>query len=172
MVNKLDAFTGAKRKLAEALLLAAFDQSNALWAYPSARQRPRSLSIPPRFREINIWMALEGAVEAWHTRSDSQEASTLPLVTWPESPPSSGGICVFEGRLRDLVDQIAKSDGATLDISAVLTAFPRPNQAYWTLSALWSGWLWGHTGAAPFKSVLRRRRYDWGWHTTALYAKL
>jgi hypothetical protein len=57
-------------------------------------------------------------------------------------------------------------------IRAVVTAFPRPNQAFWTLSALWAGWLWGRDAVGPFKSVLRRRRYDWGWHSTALQAAL
>ena len=49
-------------------------------------------------------------------------------------------------------------------------AIPRPNQAFWTLSALWSGWLWGREAAGPFKGVLRRRRYDWQWHAEALRA--
>jgi hypothetical protein len=53
-----------------------------------------------------------------------------------------------------------------------MTALPRPNQAFWTLCALWTGWLWGREAAGPFKSVLRRRRYDWSWHTTALSATL
>jgi hypothetical protein len=61
---------------------------------------------------------------------------------------------------------------ADIPIGAVVTALPRPNQAFWTLSALWAGWLWGREAAAPFKSVLRRRRYDWGWHTTALHATI
>ena len=47
---------------------------------------------------------------------------------------------------------------------------PRPNQAFWTLSALWSGWLWGREAVEPYKSALRRRRYDWAWNATALYA--
>ncbi len=45
---------------------------------------------------------------------------------------------------------------------------PRQNQAFWTLSALWSGWLWGSQSVGPFKSVLRRRRYDWAWYTAGL----
>jgi hypothetical protein len=53
-------------------------------------------------------------------------------------------------------------------MSAVLGAIPRPNQAFWTLSALWAGWLWGREAVGPFKSVLRRRRYDWQWHAEAL----
>jgi hypothetical protein len=55
-------------------------------------------------------------------------------------------------------------------LRAAVTAIPRPNQAFWTLSALWAGWLWGKEAAAPFKSVLRRRRYDWEWHAEALHA--
>jgi hypothetical protein len=60
----------------------------------------------------------------------------------------------------------------SLDIQGIVTSFPRPNQAFWTLSALWSGWLWGHEALDQFKSVLRRRRYDWSWHTTAIQSTL
>jgi hypothetical protein len=45
---------------------------------------------------------------------------------------------------------------------------PRPNQAFWTLSALWAGWLWGREAVEPYKIALRRRRYDWAWNATAL----
>jgi hypothetical protein len=37
---------------------------------------------------------------------------------------------------------------------------------------LWAGWLWGREAVGPFKAVLRRRRYDWAWHTTALASAL
>ncbi|NJN79887.1 MAG: hypothetical protein HC797_05105 [Anaerolineales bacterium] len=47
---------------------------------------------------------------------------------------------------------------------------PRPNQAFWTLSALWAGWLWGKDEVEPYKIALRRRRYDWAWNATALFA--
>ena len=48
--------------------------------------------------------------------------------------------------------------------------FPRPNQAFWTLSALWSGWLWGRKGVTPMRSALSRRRYDWDWFAQAIRA--
>jgi hypothetical protein len=54
----------------------------------------------------------------------------------------------------------------------VLTVVPRPNQAFWTLSALWAAWLWDREAALPIKVALRRRRYDWGWHAGALRAAL
>jgi len=63
-----------------------------------------------------------------------------------------------------LVSQIS----GKINFAAIIAAIPRPNQAFWTLSALWAGWLWGREAAEPFKAALRRRRYDWGWTATAL----
>ena len=91
----------------------------------------------------------------------------IPVVNWPELPGEAGGLCLFEGPMRNLAPRLKD-----LSIAAVVTALPRPNPAFWTLSALWAGWLWGKAAAAPFKSVLRRRRYDWNWHAAALYAAL
>jgi hypothetical protein len=105
-------------------------------------------------------MALEAAVKAW-----ASSEATIPLVLWPNEPPEAGGICVFEGPLRELVPHLEE-----IPLKAVIGAIPRPNQAFWTLSALWSGWLWGRTAVGPFKAVLRRRRYDWQWHAEALRA--
>lgn len=170
LINKLDQLYpglhehSEKRSLLEALLLAAADQANALWPYPTARARPRQLSIPPRYRENNIWLALEEAITNWQP-DVSGGFGKVAVTTWPDLPPEEGGLCVFEGRFKELGDQLKQ-----VKIEAVLAPIPRPNQAFWTLSALWAGWLWGYEASAPFKSVLRRRRYDWSWHATALHA--
>lgn len=173
MINRLDglALTSLQRKHLEALLLSACDQANTLWPYPTGRARPRQLTIPPRFRENNIWLALEEAVKGLGLKP-GEEAQEIPLAIWPELPPSQGGICLFEGRLRDLSEQVQALPGQSIQIGAVLAALPRPNQAFWTLSALWAGWLWGREAVGPFKSVLRRRRYDWSWHMLALRSAL
>ncbi len=164
LINKIDSLPldSEMRNQIIALLLSVCDQANTLWPYPSGRARPRALTIPPKFREYNVWIALEDAISQWATTQ-----AGIPMTIWPDLPPNSGGICIYEGRLRELVTNLSGSP-----IDAVVTAFPRPNQAYWTLSALWAGWLWGTDALGPFKSVLRRRRYDWAWHTTALYAVL
>jgi hypothetical protein len=168
LINKLDGLnlSQLRRRCLQALLLSTCDQANTLWAYPTTRERPKHLGVPPRYRENNIWLALEASIPLWATG-----ASVVPLVTWPKQPEientKTGCVCVFEGRLRDLAANLQN-----LSIGAVVAALPRPNQAFWTLSALWAGWLWGREAVGPFKAVLRRRRYDWAWHTTALASTL
>lgn len=164
IVNRLDTLSDSdeRRRCMSALLLYAADAANALWAFPFDRPRPRQLSYPAVYRENNIWLALEAGVKAWAEASGQER---VPLTLWPEEPPESGGICIFEGPLRDLA-----ADLEEIPFKAVIGAIPRPNQAFWTLSALWSGWLWGQAAVGPFKSVLRRRRYDWQWHAEALKA--
>ncbi len=164
IINKLDSLSlgPERRQLLLALVLSACDECSALWPHPDERPRPKQLSLPPRFLEKNVWLALEQGVELW-----SGESKPIEMVTWPAIPGDAGGLCLFEGPMRDLAPRLKD-----LSIAAVVTALPRPNPAFWTLSALWTGWLWGKTAAAPFKSVLRRRRYDWNWHAAALYAAL
>jgi hypothetical protein len=172
LVNKLDNTPGPQRRPLAALLLYAFDQANTLWPHPAARTRPLQLTTPPRFLEKNVWLSLEAAVADWMAAFAAYGTSQtpVPLSTWPDQPPVEGGICLFEGRLKDLVDATRRSAGSQIKFRAALAPLPRPNQAFWTLSALWAGWLWGREASAHFKSVLRRRRYDWAWHTAALGA--
>ncbi len=143
------------------LVLVACDAGNTLWGYPSERPRPKQLSTPNQFREHNLWMMLESGLALW-----SETAAPVPCTAWPDEPPPSGGICIYDGRLKDLARQ-AKHE---MPIAAAIGSIPRPNQAFWTLSALWAGWLWGRPAVEPYRVALRRRRYDWAWNATALNA--
>ena len=164
LINRLDQLTlpPARLRALQALLLHACDLASSLWSHGPERARPRNLQLPGTFHENNVWKALEEAAGLW-----TERPIPVPLTVWPELPPESGGLCIFEGALRDLAPQLGE-----LTLAAALGVYPRPNQAFWTLSALWSGWLWGQESAAAFKSVLRRRRYDWQWHAEALRAAL
>jgi hypothetical protein len=164
MVNKLDGIELEAREgiYLRALLLAACDRGNNLWRVPKESYRPKQLTTPPRFMEHNLWLAVEEAIPLW-----ANGHPATPLTFWPEPPPESGGICLYQGQIRELTQQLNH-----MPVGAILTALPRPNQAYWTLSALWSGWLWGRDAIGPFARVLKRRRYDWTWHTAALFSAL
>ncbi len=162
IIHRLEALSASdeRRRCLTALVLWAADATNSLWPHLAERPRPKQLTFPGVFRENNAWLALESGIKAWASDNDR-----LPLTLWPAEPPESGGICLFEGPFRALASELEE-----IPLKAVVGAIPRPNQAFWTLSALWSGWLWGRAAVAPFKAVLRRRRYDWQWHSEALRA--
>ncbi len=167
LINRLDGLqiSEERRRALIALILSACDRGNTLWPHPTERPRPKQLSTPSQFREGNIWLALEEAISVWAGVSEP-----VPCLHWSnkgEKLPESGGILLYEGRIKDLAEVVKNAP-----IQAVIGAIPRPNQAFWTLSALWAGWLWGREAAEPFKVALRRRRYDWGWQANALHAAL
>jgi hypothetical protein len=161
LINKVTQLPAEDRSASalDSLLITAFDASDSMWAYPEGRARPKQLTASPRFREINVWRALERAVTAW-----SSSQSAVPLLVWPGSGlPKPGQVALFSGPVKTLSETLPANLTAV-----VLTSPPRPNQAFWTLSALWAGWLWGRDAAQPIKAALRRRRYDWAWHAGAL----
>ncbi len=161
IVNRLDRLnlSSERKRALTALILLACDSGNTLWAHPSERPRPKQLTTPNQFRENNVWMELERGISLW-----TETGAPVPLETWPHKIPESGGILIYEGRLKDLAHEVKKE----IPIAAAIGSVPRPNQAFWTLSALWAGWLWGKEAVEPYKSALRRRRYDWAWNATAL----
>lgn len=161
ITNKIDqlALDESHLKALDALLLSAFDKANALWSHPEGRERPRQLRASQRYREQNIWRALEQAVETW-----SMENPDIRVTAWPvDSPLQPGMVAIYPGPVRELMKLLDPGE-----IRLLLTVPPRHNQAYWTFSALWAAWLWGSEIAAPIKMALRRRRYDWSWHAAAL----
>lgn len=173
LINKAEGpgFSSAQRRLLQALLLSCCDAASTLWPLGGGKQRPRQLVTPAQFRENNLWLALEQAAAQW-----SAQPGAVPLVRVDDpgglaaaaaSLPESGGVLLFAGRIRALT-----ALPESLRIQAVLAVFPRPNQAFWTLSALWAGWLWGREAALPLHPLLGRRRYDWNWHAGALHSPL
>lgn len=163
LMNKIEgmSLTGRRRDLLHALMLSVLDAGNTIWAWPQERERPRQLSTPPLYLEKNLWMELEQAVDAWSVFTQPVE-----ITTWPDLPAATG-ICLYPGRVRDLARESQK-----IKVERVITVFPRPNQAFWTLCSLWASWLWGKEKAGKFASVMERKRFDWHWHTTALTAAL
>ncbi len=168
LINRLDSLTTSneRRRCLVAMLLYALDQCNNLWPHGNERPRPRQLSQPGIFREHNVWLALEKSIGFWDTFSPLAN-DAVNHALWPEEPSPNGGITIYEGPLRQAAAEISE-----IPFRALASILPRPNQAFWTLSALWAGWLWGREAVAPFKPVLRRRRYDWQWHAEALRALL
>ena len=164
LINRTEglALSPERKRLLTALLISVCDEANTLWTWPSTRPRPRQLLIPQQFLENNLWLALEESVSLW-----SGQPAAVSITRWPDRPPESSGICLYQGRIKTL-----PALPTTMQPAAILSAVPRPNQAFWTLCALWSGWLWGHQAVIPLRGALRRRRYDWYWMTQAVFSAL
>ena len=198
LINKVEgmAMPAPRKRLLYALILSLCDAGNTLWPWPGGRTRPRQLTIPPVFRENNLWLELDEAIDEWTVNK-----MAIPLTIWPNLPPAGGGICLYSGRIKALVaaqnsavaqnNAVAQNSaviqnnatvqnnntgqpGSTLSLSpdGILTSFPRPSQAFWTLSAIWTGWIWGREAVQPLKAILERRRFDWHWHAGALNTAL
>lgn len=159
IINKLESLeqTPRRRELLTALILSAADRGNTLWAYPTPRDRPRQIVVPPVFQEKNLWKVMENAIDSWQVLD-----GPIPLLEWEGAFPGSPCILRYQGRIKELNPLPSEN------IPAIVTAIPRPNQAFWTLAALWTGWIWGQNAVAPIRQVLSRQRYDWNWHTYAL----
>jgi len=142
-----------RRSLA-ALIVAALEATCVL-----TQERPRALTaLPRRYIEKNFWLALEQA-SGLLGGAPGKEAS----ISLPDLLAGRSGIHLSQEAAHELAPRLP-AGGCAL----VIAALPRPTQAFWTLSALWSAWLWGRASAATLHGMLLRRRYDWDWHAHAL----
>lgn len=163
LINRVEGMrlSDQRRDLIDAILLSLMYAGCAIWSWPEERERPRQLSTPPQYIEKNLWLEIDHAIETW-----TADLPAVEFTTWPQMPQGKG-VCLYPGRMRDLAQA---AEGMKID--HLLCAFPRPNQAFWTLCSLWASWLWGREKAGRFSPVIERRRFDWYWHTTALHAAL
>ena len=160
LVNRFELLEMDKeqKRFLRAALLTVFNDAHALRHWPIRQYRFLQFSLPQRYFEKNLYTSLTTANEQWPEMHQS-----IPVSSWPNLPPDSGGICFFQTRLTES-RQLFKD----IPSAAILTIFPRPGQTYWTLSAIWSGWLWGKNAVNPIRSALRRRRYGWFWYAKAI----
>lgn len=144
-----------------ALILFAADRCNILWVADEGEYRPKQIHKPARIVEGNLWKALNEGYRFLAAQKDRVEVTKWPAL------PAQNGVCIFPGSARRFLPQV---QGVTL--SDVVAVSPRPNQAYWTLSAIWSVWFLGATAEEDFIKVLQRKRFDWTWYNDALTALL
>ena len=164
LINKMEGLSlqPVQKNLLQALLLSIMDTGNNLWHWPEKSYRPLTLNTPTEFFEQNLWLALQEASRLW-TILDSP----VIVTRWPELPPQTGGICLYQRSKTDMQELIAQARP-----QALLANFPRPNQAFLTFTVLWSGWLWGVQAVQQLHMALENRRYDWRWLAGSLQLSL
>lgn len=162
VINKIEnnPLSLVNKRLLGALLLSVFDTGNTLWPVSSSKPHPRQIITSPQFRENNLWLELEASIKEWCSFE-----KTIPLSRYPDLPPVTGGICIYKGRVKNLLPNIHD----TIQISGVISAIPHPGQAFLTYSGLWSGCLWGRTAVEPVAGFFQRQRYDYNWMVNAFF---
>lgn len=163
LLNKIEGMylTNEDRGRLQALMISLLDAGTSLWPWPPNLETTHQLTVPQEYIEKNLWRELEDSVNLW-----AQPAMPVECTDWPKLP-AEGGISLFEGPIRSIKDLSEE-----FKIGQMVCLPPRPNQAFWTLSALWSAWLWGANTGVAFRAVLGRRRFDWHWHTQAMQQAL
>jgi len=135
------------------VLLDCFDRGSSLDPYGEERPRPRTLRVPARYIERNVWLCFEEGL--------SHLLDEEPLA------PEQEEYTLVSRAARD-VGQVVPPGSAAL----IFADPPRPDGVFWALSALWAGWLWESPAARALRPFLRRRRFDWDWHWRVLRAAL
>ncbi len=163
LLNKLDSHNfsdNQRRRLLQGLILYMFQESGTIWSWPSERKRPKILSTPQYYRENNAWLSLERGMDLY-----IKHGKKVQLYNWPKIPSANeSGICIYPGRISEF-----QFEPMAEIIDTAVAVIPRLNQAFWTLSALWAGWLWGKEDVTSMIGALKRKRYDWNWHNHALH---
>ena len=164
LANRLERLSLKKdqAKYIRAILLSVFNDAHSLKHWPPRDYRFLKLSVPTKFFERNLFLSLQTAFQHWEHIN-----TAVKISYWPNLPDEGGGICFYQ---RDLTEKNTLISNNTP--AAITTIFPHPGQAFWTLSAVWSGWLWGSKAVSPIRSALGRRRYDWYWFTKAVHIAL
>ena len=161
ILNKIESLklTPSQEEVLDALLLSVLDAGHSLNPWPESEEPPRTLAQPEVYVERNLWQVMENSITRW-----VNAAKPVLFSLWPQVPEGPG-VSLHRGRMRDLAQGFT-----VLQPDALCSVIPRPYAAFWTLSAVWSTWLWGKESAAGFLSILERRRFDWQWYSAALQA--
>ena len=137
----------------QVMLLSCLDSCSKLDASSLPRPTARRLHPPSRFVERNVWHAFE---EAYRQARRLSPAS-----------PLTPGLDLEEDFQALVINEPVHRLAAMLppaSVSLVVTAPPAYYRPFWTLSYLWSGWLWGREKAALFRPLLRRKMMGWSWY--------
>jgi hypothetical protein len=148
------------------ILLSCLDTCSKLVAAPAPRATVLRLQPPSKFVERNVWHAFEEAYRHLRTLAPSAHVA-------------------LGSEFEDLLDEREaqalalnlplRKLSATLppaSVSLVISAPQAYYRPFWTLSYLWSGWLWGRHKAALLKPMLRRKVMGWSWYRRTLAAAL
>jgi len=152
------------QQILKLLLLSCLDSCSSLYGPGSSSVRHR-LRSPAHFLERSVWRAFLAAASEFPTAGDGELfplADDLDALLTDDEPSRAALLSIGVNRLVALLPPGR--------VALVIATPPRPDPAFWALSWLWTGWLFGHQAAAPLKPLLRQWRVDWDWYARTMQA--
>lgn len=170
---KFDGLSKDDQRALRAPLIDLFDAASSLHpadesgqpARSVPRPKPRSLRLPQRFLEHNVWLALESQVSHLDSAKEPVlRAPTLDALLNSRQP----GACLLVDASRDLGKRLPPDS-----IHLLLARPPLPDPALWSLSVVWTAWLWGKGETLnALLPLLSQRRTNWDWQWRAIASAL
>jgi hypothetical protein len=160
-------FAGSTLQTALSLmLLSCLDTCSKLADAPCPRATALRLQPPSRFVERNVWLAFEEAYRLLRGLAPGDQVALSSGVNrlLAEQQPQ---VLILNEPLRRVTSLLPPAS-----VSLVIGAPQAYYRPFWTLSYLWSGWLWGRQKAALLKPFLRRKVMGWSWYRRTLTAAL
>ena len=159
---KFDGLPEADRSALRPALLAALDACTSLHA-PDETTRPAgNLKAPPHFVERNVWLELEKQCRA-PSLVYFVAPSPLTVLLASDQP----AVSLLSEPARELAKLIPPKS-----IQLLLSHPPLPRPAFWSLSAVWTAWLWNKSAAAGLLPLLSHKRTNWDWQWRAIASAL
>ena len=142
-------------------LLHCLDAGSALSAADAPEARPHQPRLPPRYLEHNVWDCLGQACRRlgrpWGQLRLAPDLSSLL------GAEGEGMVHLQMGTLRALSDRMGSP------AMPLILAMPlRLDPLFWSLSYLWSGWLYGPRVAGALEPLLGLWSHDWEWYRRSL----
>ena len=163
---------GDEQRAAKAMILYALERCTSLHeavspGHTSARPSPqRTLQPPARFVEHNVWAAFEHAYRTLRERSPRLMplAQDLPALRGPEG---AGRVLPLSQAVPELAERLEPGS-----VALILTEPPRFDPPAYSLSFLWTGWLFGRDAASRQKATLSIEQWSWDWYGRAMTTAL
>ena len=146
------------------LLLSCLDACSSLCS-PGSPSSHHRLRLPAHFLERNVWRAFVAAASEFPTAKDGEPFPFTDDMSALLAGDGSPRAVLLPFGVNRLVASLPSGR-----VALVIATPPRPDPAFWALSWLWTGWLFGHQVAAPLKPLLRQWRVDWDWYTRTMQA--
>ena len=144
------------------LLLSCLRTCSSLYSPESSSVNYR-LRRPARFVERNVWRAFVAAAAEFPTSNGGEPFS---LAQDPDALFADEGSCkaaLFPLGINRLAASLPPGCAALIVASP-----PRPDPAFWALSWLWTGWLFGRKTAQALRPLAQQRRVDWDWYARTM----